>query len=714
MKEAVVALAKGEAVHRDIGDSDPERMAAPMIADYLKAKEKDWNAAGITMEIVPVNETRHPLAYAVGRATETYEPHKGRVVYLTYTPEGPVDQTILLVGKGITIDTGGADLKVDGVMYGMHSDKMGGAMVAGFFETLSHLKPKGLKVFGYMAFVRNSIGKNAYLPDEILITRNGKRVRIGNTDAEGRLDMADILDEARLQAMKSINPHIFTIATLTGAATRSFGTLTVSMDNGPARLVKMAESLSDAGDMIADPSEVARIRYEDFQVNYPLSDWEDVMQFNDKPGATSNRGFTFPMGFMCIASDLDKHGCASDHPIPYTHSDIAGSAGGIGTLATGSPLRMVIAMKLRKILLVVGPMLTALPHYNWAMKHNPKLTAALGALHSLYVPIQVREMTSTKQKFNRLGLFQFGDKLANSTLAVSQGVAVYRDIGNGDPIRMAAPRIAEYLEERRAAWEAAGINMKIVEPNERDHPMAWAVNRAVKGPIDQTLLIVGKGVTIDTGGADLKINGGMYGMHNDKMGAASVAGFFEILSHLQPKGLKVFGYMPYIRNGLDKHAYLPDEIIVARNGMRVRIGNTDAEGRVILSDVLDEARQQALKEVNPHIFTIATLTGAAVKAYGKVARVRYEDYQVNYGISEYEDIMQFNTLPGSTSKRGFTFPMGYLALISGLSNHGLSSQSPLPYTHTDIAPSSGGIGTYGTGSPLRMYANRFILPRVLP
>nr|VZI19113.1 unnamed protein product [Spirometra erinaceieuropaei] len=302
--------------------------------------------AGSTLTVIPFphHMSRKLIFSSTGSLMDdlkdNYEPHKGKVVYLTYKPEGVVNETVLLVGKGITIDTGGADLKVDGIMYGMHTDKMGGSMVAGFFEILSHLKPKGLQVYGYMAFVRNSIGKNAFLSDEIPITRGGLRVRIGDTDAEGRMDMSDILYEARLRALESVNPRIFTLATLTGSASRAFGPLTVSMDNGPARLLNMAQSLSDAGDLIADPSEVARIRYEDFEVNYPISDWEDVMQFNDKPGATSSRGFSFPMGFMSITSELDKHGVASEHPIPYTHSDIAGSAGGIDSLATGSPLRM--------------------------------------------------------------------------------------------------------------------------------------------------------------------------------------------------------------------------------------------------------------------------------------------------------------------------------------------------------------------------------------
>lgn len=108
----------------------------------------------------------------------------------------------------------------------------------------------------------------------------------------------------------------------------------------------------------------------------------------------------------------------------------------------------------------------------------------------------------------------------------------------------------------------------------------------------QTLILVGKGITLDTGGADLKIDGGMYGMHSDKLGAAFVAGFFQILSILQPEGLEVVGFMPYVRNSLGSRAYLPDEIVYLANGIRVRVGNTDAEGRNILSDVLYYAKDE--------------------------------------------------------------------------------------------------------------------------
>lgn len=78
---------------------------------------------------------------------------------MLYEPEGPVDTTLFLVGKGMTYDTGGADLKTNRAMPGMHRDKCGAAFVAGFFKTLSLLRPKGLKVYGSLCLTRNNIGE---------------------------------------------------------------------------------------------------------------------------------------------------------------------------------------------------------------------------------------------------------------------------------------------------------------------------------------------------------------------------------------------------------------------------------------------------------------------------------------------------------------------------------------------------------------------------
>ena len=147
-----------------------------------------FKGTGVKVEIVQGQETlkkEYPCFAAVDRAADGVTRHQGRVIWMTYEPsEGPIEQTLMLVGKGVTYDTGGADIKAGGIMAGMSRDKCGSAVVAGFLHTCSILKPKGLKVIGAMAMVRNSVGSNCYVADEIITSRAGVRLRVGNTDAE--------------------------------------------------------------------------------------------------------------------------------------------------------------------------------------------------------------------------------------------------------------------------------------------------------------------------------------------------------------------------------------------------------------------------------------------------------------------------------------------------------------------------------------------------
>src|SRR5262249_4760350 len=136
----------------------------------------------------------YPLIGAVARASFGIARHEPRIIRLEYSPPGgKVQRTLLLAGKGVTYDTGGADLKVNGHMAGMSRDKGGAGAIAGLFELLAEAKPKGVRVVGLLGMVRNSIGPDAYVTDEIIPSRAGVRVRIGNTDAEGRLVLADLL-----------------------------------------------------------------------------------------------------------------------------------------------------------------------------------------------------------------------------------------------------------------------------------------------------------------------------------------------------------------------------------------------------------------------------------------------------------------------------------------------------------------------------------------
>merc|ERR1712235_99917 len=126
-------------------------------------------------------KAEYPCMAAVDRACQNIDRHRARAIWLNYS-EGKPERTIVLVGKGITYDTGGADIKAGGIMAGMHRDKGGASAVAGFMHAINLLKPKNVQIIAGLAMVRNSVGSEAYLPDEIITARSGQRLRIGNTD----------------------------------------------------------------------------------------------------------------------------------------------------------------------------------------------------------------------------------------------------------------------------------------------------------------------------------------------------------------------------------------------------------------------------------------------------------------------------------------------------------------------------------------------------
>nr|XP_057926739.1 putative aminopeptidase W07G4.4 [Doryrhamphus excisus] len=333
------ALESGRLACRDIGGSDPERMASPRVAEYVTELFKD---SPVQVEVISdLNhlEKEYPCLAAVNRCASSVPRHQARVIKLQYCGEGPVEKTLMLVGKGITYDTGGADIKAGGVMAGMHRDKCGAAAVAGFFQILAKLKPKNLKVVGSMAMVRNSVGADCYVADELVVSRAGRRVRVGNTDAEGRMVMVDLLCELKEQAVRETSPELFTIATLTGHAIRAMGpNYSIIMDNGPAHRTGNAARWQKSGEALGDVFEVSTIRREDYEFHKGKSEYEDILQCNNLPSSATPRGHQTPAAFLIMASGLHKHGVDSETPLPYSHVDIAGSSGPFPGVPTGAPI----------------------------------------------------------------------------------------------------------------------------------------------------------------------------------------------------------------------------------------------------------------------------------------------------------------------------------------------------------------------------------------
>jgi len=152
------------------------------------------------------------LAVAKGSSEEPY------VIHLVYTPKQKAQKRVALVGKGVTFDSGGLSLKpAEGMEY-MKCDMAGAASVLGLFSVIARLKLK-VEVHGIIAACENMPSGTAYRPGDVLTAKNGKTIEVLNTDAEGRITLADSLGYALEQKPGAI----IDLATLTGACVVGLG-----------------------------------------------------------------------------------------------------------------------------------------------------------------------------------------------------------------------------------------------------------------------------------------------------------------------------------------------------------------------------------------------------------------------------------------------------------------------------------------------------------
>jgi len=321
----VGALEHGKRLSRDLGGTNPERMRPELFAEYCV---NAFEGTPVQVEVKgnqDALEREYPMLMAVSRATRPVPRYHARVVRLVLEPEDEVTRTVLVAGKGVTYDTGGSDLKTGGHMAGMSRDKGGAASAAGLMRSLAELRPEGLRVVVELGLVRNAIGSEAFVTDEIITSHAGVRVRIGNTDAEGRLVLGDLLSHLREDALEAVEPRMFTVATLTGHSLIAMGPYSIALDNGPARAEGVADGIDACGEAWGDCFEVSRLRREDVAFVKPHSKADDVLSCNNAPSSGTPRGHQFPAAFLMKASGLMEHGGDSDRPLAFTHVDIGGS-----------------------------------------------------------------------------------------------------------------------------------------------------------------------------------------------------------------------------------------------------------------------------------------------------------------------------------------------------------------------------------------------------
>ena len=172
---------------------------------------------------------------------------KPKFIHITYRPENAVSSKVAFVGKGLTFDSGGYNLKVGASQIEMMKYDMGGsAAVLGAAKAIGALKPKGVEIHFIVAACENMINGSAMHPGDVVTAANGKTIEVNNTDAEGRLTLADALIYA-----SNLKPNIIVdLATLTGACLIALGNDVAGMwcnDNKLAEELLQAASEKDEG-----------------------------------------------------------------------------------------------------------------------------------------------------------------------------------------------------------------------------------------------------------------------------------------------------------------------------------------------------------------------------------------------------------------------------------------------------------------------------------
>jgi len=205
---------------------------------------------------------------------------------------------------------------------------------------------------------------------------------------------------------------------------------------------------------------------------------------------------------------------------------------------------------------------------------------------------------------------------------IAEGIFLARDLINTPSNDMGPDELAAAA---RDLAKAHGAKISFVVGNDllkKNFPLIHAVGRAsVRAPrlIDLTwgkanapkVTLVGKGVVFDTGGLDIKPSSGMLMMKKDMGGSAAVLALAHMIMGAK-LNLRLRVLIPAVENSVSGNAYRPGDVFPSRKGLTVEIGNTDAEGRLVLADALAEADDE-----NPELLIdIATLTGAARAATG--------------------------------------------------------------------------------------------------
>ena len=255
--------------------------------------------------------------------------------------------------------------------------------------------------------------------------------------------------------------------------------------------------------------------------------------------------------------------------------------------------------------------------------------AAIAADHAAYSYTATRSRKGAEEGLKTLLLpaAESARTAFERGVAIAEGVELARELGNLPPNICNPAYLADTA--RKIAAEHAQVEVDVLERADMEKLGMGSLLAVARGSANAPKLIVlkytgagaakphalvGKGITFDTGGINLKVQGGIEEMKFDMCGAATVIGTFAAVARM---GLPInlVTVVPAVENMPDADAYRPSDVLTAMSGKTIEVGNTDAEGRLILCDALTYVQRfepQATVDV-------ATLTGACVVALGKFA-----------------------------------------------------------------------------------------------
>jgi len=281
--------------------SEPANIIYP---ESLAARCKELTSLGLEVEILDVAQMQKlgmGSLLGVGQGSS----HDSRLVVLKWNGGKKSEAPLAFVGKGVTFDTGGISIKPANGMEEMKYDMAGAGTVIGLLATLAGRKAK-INAVGVVGLVENMPDGNAQRPGDVVTSMSGQTIEVLNTDAEGRLVLADAL----WYTQEKFNPaFIIDLATLTGAIVVALGTSRAGLFSNND---KLSEQLFDAGKKVGE--EVWRL---------PLAEVYDK-QINSDIADMQNIGKDREAGSITAAQFLKRF--IKDDKTPWVHLDIAGVA----------------------------------------------------------------------------------------------------------------------------------------------------------------------------------------------------------------------------------------------------------------------------------------------------------------------------------------------------------------------------------------------------